>query len=657
MDPLSIAAAATSIIFTIVKSGKHFATIYGCYKEAQHSLFMLQTECTVLAAALSQIQAHFSGSVSNRIERLPQTVMEALEMSLLGCTMTLSILTEEIERLVQGIELSETLKRKDKAKYVWKEDVMLSLVQQLRGQSMALGLLLKAMDNASVDRILAIVESGRKYFDTIENDTASIRETHRSKRFPTSISELSTKETESLYDLLEGDPLDSSDLTPMGEPWEALGDQPTQKFRQRKPISRKPVMSKSTTPPPHSPGIYKSQPSPLPERSKLASFVQTTTSRTPPPVSGPPNLTPWALNTPQKLQNSLDTLIRSGRVPAVAVAIVSPKGADIFVRGVRKQGNNTLTTQNDLFGISPISGTMTVTVLARLIDRGLLSWTNTLDEVLPEYRELIHPGHQHTTLEMFGAHLSGISEDIVTAEDGQLWSYLYDTSISGHEGRRTTLLSYLRKPPDNSPGPTSYEWHSVNLMLIAMVIETVAGSTWETVTKAELFDPLEMYHTGFGQADHIRNSSSANPTQPWPHQPQAGGPPSPSNPAARGTSNPPALWPCDGIYSSLPDLCTFLRFYLYGPSDASFQSFLSPASWKSLTRPVQGTSITLGQLIQCTRNWAKGSATTTGGQGCGFAASLWVAPEIGKAFVCITNVEGEVGTAVADEAAILCTRF
>jgi hypothetical protein len=146
MDPLSITAAAASVVFTIVRNGRHFALIYDTYKEAQHSLFMIQTECTVLAAALSQIQGHFSGSVSPRIKQLPEVVMEALDISLLGCTMTLSVLTEEVEALVKGAELSQTLKWKKRAKFVWKEDTMISILQQLRGQSMALSLLLKAMD-------------------------------------------------------------------------------------------------------------------------------------------------------------------------------------------------------------------------------------------------------------------------------------------------------------------------------------------------------------------------------------------------------------------------------------------------------------------------------------------------------------------------------
>jgi CubicO group peptidase (beta-lactamase class C family) len=300
---------------------------------------------------------------------------------------------------------------------------------------------------------------------------------------------------------------------------------------------------------------------------------------------------------------------------------------------------------------------MTMTVMARLVERGLLSWTNTIDEALPEYREVIHPGHLNTTIEMFGAHCSGITELITSAEDGQLWCYLYDTSISAYEGRRAVLLSYLRRPPDRTPGPASHQWNFANLALIALVIETITGMTCETVVKAELFDPLEMYHSGFGPPDSARNSNSPNPTQPWPHVPQTGAPPFSMRPNDRMASNPPTLWPADAVHTSLADLSKFLCFCLYGPSDQSLAHFMGNAAWEKLTQRVEGTAYSLLNLTVGTRVWARGATLSALGQSGGFAASLWIAPSIGKAFACLTNVSGEVGTTVVDEAATLCTRF
>src|SRR6187551_2076438 len=101
MDPLSITAAVTSLVFNIVKNGKQLAVAYGTYKEAQDTIFMMQTECAVLAAALSQIQAHFGGAEgSAAFKRLPESVTAAFDLALTAVTMTMSVLRDETDSLV-----------------------------------------------------------------------------------------------------------------------------------------------------------------------------------------------------------------------------------------------------------------------------------------------------------------------------------------------------------------------------------------------------------------------------------------------------------------------------------------------------------------------------------------------------------------------------
>jgi hypothetical protein len=106
---------------------------------------MLQTEYTALATALPQVQALFAGGSSKRTREVPVAMLIALELSLTGCTTTLFVLTEEVGKVARHIEIAQTLERKQKVKDIWKQDAVSSLVQQLRGQSVALSLL-KAMD-------------------------------------------------------------------------------------------------------------------------------------------------------------------------------------------------------------------------------------------------------------------------------------------------------------------------------------------------------------------------------------------------------------------------------------------------------------------------------------------------------------------------------
>ena len=102
MDPLSITTAASSLVFQIVKNGKALADIYGKFQGAERCTFMMQTECTVLAAALSRVEIVFLATAESTISHYPDSLMKALDLSLIGCTLTLSILGKEIDDLTKG---------------------------------------------------------------------------------------------------------------------------------------------------------------------------------------------------------------------------------------------------------------------------------------------------------------------------------------------------------------------------------------------------------------------------------------------------------------------------------------------------------------------------------------------------------------------------
>lgn len=200
MDPLSIAAAASSLVVTVVRNGRALAIVFEKYQDSQRCIFLMQTECTVLAAALSQLQMFFSKIPKSTLSRYPEYVMEALDLSLVGCTLTLSILGKEIDNLLQSIQDSEAkMSKSKKIRYLWKEESMAELLQQLRGQSSALTLLLKALDMSSIEQILKIVQSGRQTFNEVREGSESIRRTHPEEDYAESILNMTFDDTATIY--------------------------------------------------------------------------------------------------------------------------------------------------------------------------------------------------------------------------------------------------------------------------------------------------------------------------------------------------------------------------------------------------------------------------------------------------------------------------
>jgi hypothetical protein len=211
MDPLSITAATSSLVFSVVKNGRVIATLFEKFQEAQRCLFMIQTECTVLAAALSQLEVLFSRPPDSRPMQYPDHALEALDLSLVGCTLTFSVLSQEIDALAAGVDDSNAKMTKGKrVKYLWKEEPMNELLQQLRGQSSALTLLLKAFDSTSIDQILRIVQSGQQTFNQVKKGAASIRSAHPQEKYAESILDMAFDDTKTIYSITAPDAFETT---------------------------------------------------------------------------------------------------------------------------------------------------------------------------------------------------------------------------------------------------------------------------------------------------------------------------------------------------------------------------------------------------------------------------------------------------------------
>jgi CubicO group peptidase (beta-lactamase class C family) len=73
------------------------------------------------------------------------------------------------------------------------------------------------------------------------------------------------------------------------------------------------------------------------------------------------------------------------KLPAMGAAIVTSESLfAIGVAGTRKRGDETPVTQDDLWHIGSDGKAMTATMIARLVERGLMKWDQTLGATFPE---------------------------------------------------------------------------------------------------------------------------------------------------------------------------------------------------------------------------------------------------------------------------------
>jgi CubicO group peptidase (beta-lactamase class C family) len=369
------------------------------------------------------------------------------------------------------------------------------------------------------------------------------------------------------------------------------------------------------------------------------------------PASAEQILTPSGLTTRQ-LSDALKAMMKRGGVPAIAIAMVTPTGSHTIVEGFRKYDNITAATTNDSFMVGPVSSTMVPIVLSRLIERGLFSWASTLEELLPELRDEIHPAHHGTTMEMFSAHISGITTKLPELENGQLLADLNSEDINGHDGRRR-ILRCLLDPPERKPGPGSSYRNAVNLLILAFIAETTTGESWEAIVDREVFQQLRMHQSGIGQPKGLDIGECKSPMQPWPHEI---GPDGKTLIPLNSLKRAPwltcrATYPALGIHSTLSDLITYLQFCLSGTisSDELSQTVLSPASREQLYKRADGSDFTPGGFDIIHTDWASEEVLRCKGHVSGHSTGIWVAPKTGYAFIVIVNVDGPAGASIRDE--------
>lgn len=148
MDPLSAVASASALIFASIRVAKGLHDLREHYRSAGTMITSLTSECTILHVALSQIQRlALEDSFFVRLKSQPD-LRDSLELALLSCAQTFSAMDEEIR------ELSKSQEQKDeiflRLKYLWNEDKMGEILQQLRCQQNSLNLLLTTLQTCVI---------------------------------------------------------------------------------------------------------------------------------------------------------------------------------------------------------------------------------------------------------------------------------------------------------------------------------------------------------------------------------------------------------------------------------------------------------------------------------------------------------------------------
>src|SRR5690554_4826780 len=164
------------------------------------------------------------------------------------------------------------------------------------------------------------------------------------------------------------------------------------------------------------------------------------------------------------------------------------------VAGVRKHRSGVELTDQDKWHIGSITKSFTATMIARLVERGELTWETTIGDIFPD-SERINESWRDVTLEQLLTHTSGAPNDYKVP-----LSSLFGVPDEGPErmaARENLVLKSLEDKPEHPPGST-WLYSNIGVVIAGVMAEKVMGRSWEKLIREEIFTQLDIQSGGFG---------------------------------------------------------------------------------------------------------------------------------------------------------------
>tara|TARA_R110000868_G_scaffold120773_7_gene320672 strand:- start:6686 stop:7804 length:1119 start_codon:yes stop_codon:yes gene_type:complete len=280
-----------------------------------------------------------------------------------------------------------------------------------------------------------------------------------------------------------------------------------------------------------------------------------------------------------------ESLRDSADAPGAAVMVMDGGEVRIGVAGVRALGQTPQITPDDLWHIGSDTKAMTATLVARLVEQGVVSWDDTIGERLGGVIEDIDPAYAGLSFRHLLSHRAGIAANVGRFD-------MVRFVMEGADGRPMPQqrIDYagkvLGQPPAATP-ETEFLYSNAGYVVAGAMLDQATGESWETLLTREVFEPLGMASAGFGAP-----GSASVIDQPRGHRSGMFGGFNAIAPGP-GADNPPVMGPAGTVHISLTDLARYMAAHMAGERGEE-TAFLSNESWHTLHTPPFGGNYALG---------------------------------------------------------------
>jgi CubicO group peptidase (beta-lactamase class C family) len=272
---------------------------------------------------------------------------------------------------------------------------------------------------------------------------------------------------------------------------------------------------------------------------------------------------------PRDLSGIIAPVLEASRLPALGTAIATSAGLEaIGASGVRSWNGTEKVTADDHWHLGSCTKAMTATLVARLIEQGVLGWETTIGNV---FGPTTHPDWKDVPIAWLLSHRSGAPLNF----SDELWEKMVARGGSPREQRRFFVEESLKVAPPVRPN-TETVYSNAGFIVSGAMLEALTDTSWEDLMRREVLVPLGMTRTGFGAP-----GTPGRLDQPLGHTRGADG----WSPVALGPNadNPTATGPAGTIHTTLSDWARFIAAHLRGARGD--ESYLQSATWQRLHSP------------------------------------------------------------------------
>ncbi len=147
--------------------------------------------------------------------------------------------------------------------------------------------------------------------------------------------------------------------------------------------------------------------------------------------------------------------------------------------GVKEKGGSEAIDLNTLFQIGSVSKSVTATVMASVVDEGLVKWSDSVKNILPDFKMYDSWVTENMLVSDIMIHRTGLG--------GQVGTYIPNL---GYDREDIYKMLAVIKPKYSFRG--DYQYNNITFIIAEKIIEKVTGKSWEENVRERVFEPIGM---------------------------------------------------------------------------------------------------------------------------------------------------------------------